>query len=94
MEKFDQKIRVLCSAHSHSKLVYIGAQGAFRKFVGSVTKNGYLKIVGGGDLKLVGGSQNSGWKMGRPFGSTGGRILEGDRMGGGRRPPYAPSYNR
>ena len=32
-----------------SKLVYIGAKGAFRKFLGSVTKNGYFKIVQKGD---------------------------------------------
>ena len=31
------------------KQVYIGAKGAFRKFLGSVTKYGYLKIVQRGD---------------------------------------------
>ena len=33
------------SARSPSKLVYIGAEGAFRKFLGFVTKNGYFKTV-------------------------------------------------
>ena len=32
-----------------SKFVYIGAKGAFRKTLGSVTKNGYLKILQRGD---------------------------------------------
>ena len=31
------------------KLVYIGAERAFRKVLGYVTKNGYLKIVQRGD---------------------------------------------
>ena len=39
------KNRVFFRARSHSKLVYIGAKGAFRKFLRSVTKNGYFKIV-------------------------------------------------
>ena len=34
------------------KLVFIGAKGAFRKILGSVTKNGYLKIVQKGDKKV------------------------------------------
>ena len=32
-----------------SKLVYISAKRTFRKFLGSVTKYGYLKIVQRGD---------------------------------------------
>ena len=32
-----------------SKLVYIDAEGAFRKNLGSVTKTGYLKIIQRGD---------------------------------------------
>ena len=31
------------------KLVYTGAEGTFRKFLGSFTKNGYLKTVQRGD---------------------------------------------
>ena len=35
--------------------MYIGAKGAFRKILGSVTKNGYLKIVQGGPFGSAGG---------------------------------------
>ena len=45
-------------ARSPSKLVYIGAKGAFRKVLGSVNKNGYLKIVQRGTL-WVGRGSNS-----------------------------------
>ena len=41
--------RVFSTRAPPSKLVYIGAQGAFRKFLGSMTKNGHLKIVQRGD---------------------------------------------
>ena len=53
-----------------SKLVYFGAKGAFRKILGSVRQ------------KRI--SQNS--TMGKPFGSTGGRIPEK-----GQRPPHPKS---
>ena len=43
-----KKLRFLARAPP-SKIVYIGAQGAFRKFLGSVTKNGFFKIVQSGD---------------------------------------------
>ena len=62
-------------ARSTSKLVYIGGEGAFRKSLGSITKNGYLKIV----------------QRGRPFGSAGGRIPEGE--GGRPHPKSAPDYD-
>ena len=44
LEILSKKSRFL-GARSTSKLVYIGGEGAFRKILGSITKNGYLKIV-------------------------------------------------
>ena len=41
--------RVFSARASPSNLVKIGAKGVFRKFLGSVTKYGYLKIVQRGD---------------------------------------------
>ena len=49
LENFDQKIAFFRRAPT-SYLVYIGAIGAFRTFLGSITKNGYWKIVQRGDL--------------------------------------------
>ena len=54
--KIDLKIAVIFGAHSPSKLVYIGAEGVFRKFLGSVFKNGYFKIVQRGALWVGSGS--------------------------------------
>ena len=48
-------------ARSPSKLVYIGAKGAFRKILGSVGQNWISEKV----------------SKGGPFGSAGGRIPEG-----------------
>ena len=39
-----------CKKIPPSKLVYIGAEGATRKLLGSITKNGYWKIVQRGTL--------------------------------------------
>ena len=39
-----------------SNLVYIGAKGAFRNFLGSITKYGFLQIVQGGTLWVGRGS--------------------------------------
>ena len=36
---------VFLGARSPSKLAYIGAKGAFRKILGSISLNGYLKVV-------------------------------------------------
>ena len=73
------KKRVVGGVHYPSKSLEIEAQCAFRKFLGPVTKNGYLKIVGG--PQTIGGSQNRG-AMERSFGSAG---VESQR-GGGRIP--------
>ena len=43
------------------KLVYIGAHGAFRKFLGSVAKYGYLKIVQRGDSLGRQGVESNPW---------------------------------
>ena len=43
LEHFDLMVAFF-GALSSSKLVYICAKGALSKFLGSVTKNGYLKI--------------------------------------------------
>ena len=45
------------SARSPSKLVYIGAKGAFRKFLGSISKIAYFKIVQRGTLWVATGGQ-------------------------------------
>ena len=44
LENFDQKIAFFWRT-APSKLVYIGAEGAFGKFLGSINKNVYWKIV-------------------------------------------------
>ena len=41
LETFDQKSHF--GARSPLKLIYIGAEGAYRKLLGSLTKDGYLK---------------------------------------------------
>ena len=56
-----KKSRFFFGARFPSNLVYIGAQGAFRKILGSVGKNWISEKV----------------SKGGPFGSTGGRIPEG-----------------
>ena len=60
-EKFWQKNCVFFGARSPSKLVYIGAEGAFRKILGSVRQKWISEKV----------------SKGGPFGSAGGRIPEG-----------------
>ena len=57
-----------------SKLVYSGADGAFRKLLGSVTKIGYLKIVQRGD----------------PLGRQGGRIPKKGVRAAPPPPPLPP----
>ena len=57
---FDKKNRVFFGARSPSKLVYIGAKGAFRKILGSVGQKWISDKV----------------SKGGPFGSAGGRIPE------------------
>ena len=59
-EKFWQKNSIFFGARSPSKLVYIGAKGAFRKILGSVGQKGISEKV----------------SKGGPFGSAGGRIPE------------------
>ena len=56
--KFCPKSRVFSSRVLPSKLVYIGAEGALRTFLGPVTKNGYLKVVQRGTF-WVGWGSNS-----------------------------------
>ena len=51
---FDQKIAFFWRALPQ-KLVYIGAQGIFRNFLGSIAKNGHLKIYKGGPFGSAGG---------------------------------------
>ena len=46
------------------ELIYVGAQCAFRKILGSVTKNGYLKIVQRGTVWVGRGSKS--WEEKRP----------------------------
>ena len=58
LKNFDKKI---AGARSPSKLVYIGAEGAFRKILGSVGQKWISEKV----------------SKGGPFGSAGGRIPEG-----------------
>ena len=60
---FDQKIAFLARAPP-SKVVYIGAIGAFRMFLGPLIKYEYLKIVERGTL-WVGRGSNSWGKGGR-----------------------------
>ena len=60
LENFHKKNRVFFGARSPSNLVYIGAEGAFRKILGSVSQKWISEKV------LKGG----------PFGSAGGRIPE------------------
>ena len=57
-------------ARSPSKLVYIGAQGAFRKNLGSVGKNGFIKK----------------YQRGEPLGRQGVESLRGGGGGGVRPP--------
>ena len=57
-----KKNRVFFGARSPSKLVYIGAKGAFRKILGSVGQQWISEKV----------------SKGGPFGSAGGRIPEGE----------------
>ena len=63
-------------ARSTSRLVYIGAQGALRKILGSVGRKWISEKL----------------SKGGPFGSAGGRIPEGGGGGGGsvRTPPPPP----
>ena len=62
LKNVDKKIAFF-GARSTSKLVYIGAKGAFRKILGSVGQKGISEKV----------------SKGGPFGSAGGRIPEGGR---------------
>ena len=75
---FNQKIAFFSARAPPSKLVFIGAEGAFRKILGSVCQ------------KWI--SQNS--SKGGPFGSAGGRIPEGGRGGGFVRIPPKSSTGR
>ena len=61
LKNFDKKIAFFFGARSPSKLAYIGAEGAFRKFLGSVGQKRISEKV----------------SKGGPFGSAGGRIPEG-----------------
>ena len=61
LKNFDKKIAFFFGARSPSKLVYIGAEGAFRKILGSVRQKWISEKV----------------SKGGPFGSAGGRIPEG-----------------
>ena len=61
LKNFDKKKCVFFGARSPSKLVYIGAEGAFRKILGSVRQKWISEKV----------------SKGGPFGSAGGRIPEG-----------------
>ena len=56
LENSDQKIAFFRRALPLTKLVYIDARGAFTNFLGSITKNGYLKIVHRGSLWVGRGS--------------------------------------
>ena len=49
LKNFDKKIAFIFGARSPSKLVYIGAKGAFRKILGSIGQNGFLKKYQRGD---------------------------------------------
>ena len=60
LKNFDKKIAFFFGARSPSKLVYIGAKGAFRKILGSVGQKWISEKV----------------SKGGPFGSAGGRIPE------------------
>ena len=56
MESFDQKISVFSARAPPSKVVYIGAKGAFRKILGSVGQKWiYLKVAKGGLFGSAGG---------------------------------------
>ena len=63
LKKILTKNSVFFGARSPSKLVYIGAKGAFRKILGSVCEKWISEKV----------------SKGGPFGSAGGRIPEGGR---------------
>ena len=71
LKNVDKKIAFFFGARSPSKLVYIGAQGAFRKIVGSVGQKWISEKV----------------SVGGPFGSSRGRIPEGGGGGGWASPP-------
>ena len=73
-EKFWQKNSVFFCARSPSKLVYIGAKGAFRKILGSAGQKWISEKV----------------SKGGPFGSAGGRIPEGEGGGGSSAPRPSP----
>ena len=73
-EKCFPKDRIFLARAPPSKLVCIGAEGSFRKFLGSISQN-WL-------------SQNS--TKGDFFRSTGGRIAEGGGGGGEGRTKSAP----
>ena len=60
LKNFDKKIAFFFGARSPSKLVYIGAKGAFGKILGSVGQKWISEKV----------------SKGGPFGSAGGRIPE------------------
>ena len=60
LKNFDKKNRVFFGARSPSKLIYIGAQGAFRKYLGTVGQKWICEKL----------------SKGGPFGSAGGRIPE------------------
>ena len=61
LKNFDKKIAFFFGARSPSKLVYVGAKGAFRKILGSVGQKWISEKV----------------SKGGPFGSAGGRIPKG-----------------
>ena len=62
LKNFDKKMRFF-GARSPSKIAYIGAEGAFRKILGSVGQKWISEKV----------------SKGGPFGSAGGQIPEGGR---------------
>ena len=68
------KNRVFFGARSPSKLVYIGAEDAFRKILGSVGQKWISEKV----------------SKGGPFGSAGSRIPEGEGGGGSAPPLNPP----
>ena len=75
LKNFDKKSRFF-GARSPSKLVYIGAKGAFRKILGSVGQKWLSEKV----------------SKGGPFGSTGGRIPKGRRASAFPRPWAYPFW--
>ena len=77
LEKIWQKNRVFFGARSPSKLVYIGAKGAFRKILGSVGQKWISEKA----------------SKGGPFVSAGGRIPKGGRPHPPPPPPLNPPLN-